>query len=69
MTADLLASLAYQASHDAGENAAAATLNALPEVTSRLDPAGQGAAAGGRLDLDVTLPPNGVTLLQLRRAR
>ncbi len=70
MTADLLASLeAYQASHDAGEIAAAATLNALPEVTSRLDPAGQATVAGSRLDLDVTLPPNGVLLLRLRRAQ
>jgi hypothetical protein len=64
-----LALAAYQASRDAGEISAAATLNALPEVTSRLDPAGQATAAGGWLDVAVTLPPDGAMLLRFRRAQ
>lgn len=69
MTADLHAALAaYDATLDAGELAAAAALNALPEVTSRLEPAGRAVAADGRLDLAVSLPPDGVLLLRLRPA-
>lgn len=68
MLADLSASLgAYSDSVGAGEIAAAATLNALPEVTSRLEAAGNVTVTTDQLDIGVTLPPDGVTLLRLRR--
>lgn len=70
MTADLHAALAaYDAALAAGEVSAAAALNARPEVTSLLEPAGQATAAAGRLDLQVSLPPDAVMLLRLRRVK
>ncbi len=70
MTVDLHAAFAvYDATLEEGEVAAAAALNALPQVTSQLEPAGQVEVAAGRLDLQVSLPPDGVMLLRLRRVR
>jgi len=66
MTADLLAALAaYTSSLETGETAAAAALNALPEVSARLEAAGQAIAVAQRLDLDMTLPPNATMLVRL----
>ncbi|MBI5503601.1 MAG: hypothetical protein HY899_02285 [Deltaproteobacteria bacterium] len=68
MTADLHAAFAaYDAARTDAELSAAADLNALPEVTSRLEPVEQATAQDGRLDLQVSLPPDGVMLLRLRR--
>jgi hypothetical protein len=70
MAADLHAAFAaYDAGLAAGEVSAAAALNSLPEVTSRLEPAGQATAADGRLDLQVSLPPDAVMLLRLRSVK